>query len=192
MPDLSKKVRVVLDAERRATLEALCRSHSVGAAKARRARILLLSDEGHPDGGFSDKEIAERVGLCERQVVRIRQRFVREGDKSLQQTLERKPRPPVPPKLDGKAEAQLVLLCCSTPPEGRDSWTLQLLCDELARLKVVESVCRETVRRTLKKTNSSLGGRSGSASPTPTGRGSSRRWRKSSTSIRSRTTRVTC
>lgn len=167
MPDTSKKLRVFLEADQRAVLEGICRSHTVGVAKQRRARILLLADENHPEGGWSDKQIGQRVGLCERQVVRIRQRFVREGDK----TLERRPRPPVSGKLDGKAEAHLVVLCCSDPPEGRDAWTLQLLCDELVRLKLVESVCRETVRKSLKKTTLSLGGRSVSALPRPIGHG---------------------
>jgi transposase len=187
MPDTSKKIRVCLSGEQRATLEAICRSHSVGAAKQRRARILLMADENHPEGGFTDKQIAEKVGLCERQVVRLRQRYVREGDK----TLDRRPRPPVPGKLDGKAEAHLVTLCCSKPPEGRDHWTLQLLCDEMARLKLVESVCRETVRKTLKKTNLSPGGQSGFAFPNPIGHGSSHGWKKSSTSTRKRTTKST-
>jgi transposase len=187
MPDTSKKIRVYLSSEQRATLEAICRSHSVGAAKQRRARILLMADENHAEGGFSDRQIAERVDLCERQVVRLRQRYVREGDK----TLDRSPRPPVLGKLDGKAEAHLVTLCCSKPPEGRDHWTLQLLCDELARLEVVESVCRETVRKSLKKTNLSLGGRSGFAFPKRIEHGSLRGWKKSSMCIRKRTTRST-
>lgn len=177
------KYSVLLTTRERAALEQICRSQSTGAAKVRRARILLLADEAHPEGSQTDLQIAEQVGLCERQVVRIRQRFVREGDRSL----ARRPRPRVAGKLDGKAEAHLVLLCCSDPPAGRDRWTLQLLCDELGRLKLVESVCPETVRKALKKTSCNLGERNASALPKRTGRGSSRGWRKSSTSTRKRT-----
>ena len=118
--------------------------------------ILLMADEAHREGRRPDWHIAEVVDLSLRQVVRIRQQFVREGATAIQ----RKPRPPVPGKLDGKAEAQLVTLCCSLPPKGRERWTLQLLCDELARLQIVESICRETVRSCLKKTTLSLGGAS--------------------------------
>lgn len=184
MPNLNAKYKVRLTPEQRAELEALGRRQSVGAAKQRRARILLLSDEAHPAGRRPDWQIAEAVGISERQVVRVRQRFVREGAAALQ----RKPLPPRECKLDGAAEARLVTLCCSAPPQGRERWTLQLLCDELARLEVVTSVCRETVRRRLKKTNSSRGGRSGSASRTRTGHGSSRGWKRSSTSTRRTTT----
>jgi transposase len=187
MPDLSKKLKVFLSPEYRAELEAICRRQSVAAAKVRRARILLMSDECHPDGGRHDSEIAEAVGLCERQVVRIRQGFVHKGEP----VLDRKPRPSVPGKLDGPAEARLIAICCSKPPEGRDRWTLQLLCDELARLTVIESVCCETVRKCLKKTNLNLGGPSGSAFPRKTVPASSRGWKRSSMSTTSRTTRGT-
>jgi transposase len=184
MPDLSKKLTVRLSIGYRAELEAICRRQSVAAAKMRRARVLLMSDMDHPDGRRRDWEIAEAVGISERQVVRIRQQFVREGES----VLERKPRPAVPGKLDGAAEAQLITLCCSTPPEGRDHWTLRLLCDELARLQVVRSVCPETVRKCLKKTNSNLGKPNDFASQRRTGRDSSRGWKKSSMSIKPRTT----
>lgn len=161
MANLTRKFEVILSPSEREALEALCRRQSVGAAKQRRARILLLSDAAHPDGGRTDEEIANKVGLCNRQVVRIRQAFV-QGKKgqSIEQMCERKPRPPAPERrrLDGKGEAKLVVIACSDPPDGRDSWTLQLLCDKLREHKVVESICPETVRKYLKKTNYSLGG----------------------------------
>lgn len=189
MPKLNAKYRVQLTAKQRGELVALCRQRSLGAGKLRRAKILLLADENHADGRRPDWQIAEAVGISERQVVRIRQQFVREGDS----TLERKPRADagVRRRLDAKAEATLVTLSCSRPPEGRDHWTLQLLCDELGRLKVVESVCVETVRQCLKKTALSRGGRKGSASRRTTGRGSSHGWKQSSTSTRKRTTKST-
>ena len=186
----ARKLNVELTAEERKELEALVRRQSVGAAKQRRARILLLADVNHPDGRRSDANIAELVNLSERQVVRIRQKFVRERcSQSVLQACERKPRPPAPQRrrLDGKAEAQLVVLACSDPPEGRDRWTLELLCDELVRLEVVESVCAETVRQCLKKTSFSRGGKNGTASRKRTGPGSSPRWKRFSTSTKGRT-----
>ncbi|MGH7261719.1 MAG: helix-turn-helix domain-containing protein [Nitrospiraceae bacterium] len=184
MPDLTRKLRVELSLERRRELEAVCRQTSVAAAKVRRARVLLMSDESPPDGRRRDREIAEALGLSDRPAVRLRQPFVRDGES----VLEHQPRPPVAGQLDGKAEAHLIALCCSASPDGRDRWTLQLLCDELARPRAVESVCPETVRKRLKKTSSSRGERNASASRRRTGPGLSRGWRKSSTSIRNRST----
>lgn len=183
---MSAKVRVHLSAEQRSELSVVARSQTVSAAKARKARVLLLADEDHPDGQRPDTYIAAAVGLSEKQVKTIRQKFVREGVSAL----ERKKRttPSTPPKFDGRTEAQLVTLCCSTPPDGRQRWTLQLLVDELCRLQIVASVCRETVRRCLKKTGCNPGGISGSASRKRTARGSSPRWSKSSTSTANRLT----
>lgn len=175
MPDMTRKFTIELTKQERRELEALVRKQSIGAALQRRARILLLADAKHPDGRRTDANIAELVGLCERQVVRIRQKFVRERDsESVTEACERKPRPLAPERrrLDGKAEAQLVVLACSTPPGDRDTWTLQMLCDELARLQVVESVCPETVRKCLKKMTCSPGGSNDTASRKRTGRAS--------------------
>lgn len=185
MPDLSKKHCVMLTSEARAELEAIARKTSAGVAQVRRATILLMADETHPDGGYADWEIAEEVGLCERQVVRIRQKFVKSG---VQPTLTRAVRSDAGTRraIDGRAEAQLITIACSTPPEGRDHWTLQMLCTELQRLQIVKSVCCETVRQVLKKTNCAPGRRNASASPKRTGRVLSRGWKKSSTSTRKR------
>ena len=67
-------------------------------------------------------------------------------------------RPPARPrKLDGAGEAHLIAVACSAPPTGRKRWTLRLLADKLVALEVVDAICPETVRLTLKKTNSSPG-----------------------------------
>jgi hypothetical protein len=66
-------------------------------------------------------------------------------------------RPSRPRKLDGRAEARLIALACSAPPEGRKDWTMQLLADKLVELEVVAAVSDEAVRRALKKTRSSRG-----------------------------------
>lgn len=60
-------------------------------------------------------------------------------------------RPSRPPILDGAAEARLIAVACSEPPESRAAWTLKLLADRLVELEVVGSVSRDTVRRALKK-----------------------------------------
>ena len=183
MPRLEHKYHVVLSDEARVELAAITRMHSVGAAKLRRAKILLMSD-----AGFTDADISEEVGLCERQVVRIRQKFVKSG---VQPALTRATRKDagIPKVIDGRAEAQLITIACSTPPTGRDHWTLQLLCTEMKRLKVVKSVCPETVRKALKKTNFVPGPPSDSASPKKIEPVSSSGWKRSSMSTKKRTTK---
>jgi putative transposase len=114
-----------------------------------RARILLLADEGH-----SDKEIVEALKVSRTTVNRIRKRYC-EG--SLESALHEKTRSGAPPKIDGRVEAQLTLLACSEPPEGRSKWTLRLLADKLVELEVVDSISHMSVHRLLKKTRSNRG-----------------------------------
>jgi hypothetical protein len=61
------------------------------------------------------------------------------------------------PILHGEAEAKLVQLACSRPPDGYERWSLRLLTEKFIELEIVETVSRETIRTTLKKTNLSLG-----------------------------------
>jgi hypothetical protein len=187
MPAANQEHEVHLSAAQRAELEAVLRPQTVAAATARRARLLLSADEDHPDGRRPDWHIAGVAGLSERQVVRVRRRFVRDG---LAPAVDRQPRKPSdkPAKLGGAAEARLVTLCCSTPPGGRQRRTLPLLAGELGRLQVVTSVCQETVRRGLKKIGPSPGGASGSASRRRAGPGSSPRWNRCWTPARRGTT----
>jgi len=88
-------------------------------------------------------------------VERTREKFVEAT--SLEEALKDRPHPPKPRKLDGKAEAFLITSACSDAPEGRATWTMQLLADRLVSMDLVESISDETVRQTLKKTRLSLG-----------------------------------
>ena len=187
MSDRVPKHKIVLTADQRQDLERMTRQSTIGVAKKRLATILLLADADHSDGGRTDVQIAAELNVSVRQLERVRKRFVLQGlDAALSRSTRRDAG--VPKVLDGPAEAHLITLCCSEPPAGRDHWTLQLLCDELARLEVVTSVCPETVRQCLKKTNCNLGRPSASASPRPTGRVSSPRWKRSSTPTKRPTT----
>lgn len=190
MPQPNKKVEVVLDEATRGDLESLVRSGKAPARQVRWARVLLLADADHREGRYPDRCIVEQTGVSARQIVRIRQMFVREG---IGPTYGRKRRSDadVPKKLDGCVEARLVTLCCSTPPAGHQRWSLRLLAAELGRLQVVASVCPETVRRCLKKIASSPGKRNASVFRSATVPASWRTWRTSSTSTRPSTTRRT-
>jgi transposase len=153
-----RKLHVVkLKQEERERLLALTRKGKTSARMLRRAHVLLLADEG-----IKDETIASIVKGSVSTVERTRKRFIQAG---LEPALKEKPRPGAEPRLDGHAEAHLVALACSAPPEGRQKWTMQLLADHLVELKLIDSISDETVRRTLKKTISSPGRRSSGASP---------------------------
>lgn len=150
---MNKKHVVALTAADRAKLCMVVRSGQASARKVLRAKILLRADRlGEND---TDQEIAEALDIGVATVERVRARYAREG----QAALERRPQPPRPQKrrLDGKGEAQLVMLACSQPPEGHGRWTLDLLADRMVKLSYTPTISRDTVRRTLKKTRSSRG-----------------------------------
>lgn len=152
---MEKRYRVTLTAAERADLQKLVSVGKSAAAKLVRARILLLADQADGGPAKSDPEIVDSLGCGRASVERIRKRFVEEG---LESSLCPKPSQRIfERKLDGKAEAHLIALACGTPPKGRSRWTLRLLSDQMVVLEHVESLSHETVRRTLKKTNSSRG-----------------------------------
>lgn len=147
-----KAYRVELTQEERNTLKKLLTCGEAPAQKLTRARVLLKSD-----AGWSDEVISCALDVGTATVERLRKRYVEEG---LEATLNRRPtRRHYRRKIDGRTEAHLIALACSTPPIGHQRWTIRLLAEHLVALDQVElaSVSRETIRRALKKTNSNLG-----------------------------------
>jgi transposase len=146
---MAKKYIVTLKDDERSQLQALTKKGRVSARKLTRAHVLLQAD-----AGATDNAIAAALSIGTATVERLRKRFVEEG---LEAALTERPRPGGQRKLEGKQEAFLIALACSTPPEERPCWTMQLLADKLVELQVVEAISDETVRRTLKKTRSNPG-----------------------------------
>jgi hypothetical protein len=152
---MRKLYRVTLsEAERKQLLE-LTRKGKSSALRQAHARVLLQADESDDGLSRSDVEIHEALGVAISTIERIRQRFVEDG---VEAALERKPTTRQYERvLDGKAEAHLIALACSEPPEGHAQWSVRLLADRMVVLEYVDNVSRETVRRTLKKMRSSRG-----------------------------------
>jgi len=151
----AKRYVVSLTPDERQSLEQLTKTGKAAAAKINHARILLKADVNQPDGRGKDQAISEALNISTRTIERIRQRFVEESlDNALtprhRQSLKLR-------KLDGEAEAHLVSIACSSPPEGYSRWTLRLLADQMVVLGYLESVSYESVRQVLKKTSLSLG-----------------------------------
>ena len=151
---MKKKYLVTLTADEREQLNAMITAGTASAKKLAHARVLLKADQGENGPAWVDEVIADAVEVSTDTVARVRQRFVEQG---LEAALVRKKqdRPSRERVLDGSAEARLLAVACSDPPDGRAAWTLTMLADKLVELEVVESVSRESVRRVLKKTLSS-------------------------------------
>ena len=148
----ARYVVTLTSAERQHLLELVSKGKAA-AYKIKHANILLASDENGEH--LSATKVAEAYHCHSQTVYGIRRRFVEQG---LAAAVGRKKRttPPVPAKMDGRAEARLVALACEETPEGVSRWSLRLLSQKMVELGVVASLSHETVRRTLKKTSCGL------------------------------------
>lgn len=153
----TKVYEVRLSDDERQRLRDFTTTGVASAREIRRARVLLLADDGRPDTA-----IADAVGCGVATVERLRKRCAAEG---VEAALVDRTRPGAAPLLDGKAEAVLVALACTDPPGDRETWTMQLLAERLVALAVVDRISDETVRRTLKKTSASPGSARSGVSP---------------------------
>jgi transposase len=140
---MPKHYVVQLNDPQRGRLCALIQKGNAAARTVRRAHTLLLADEQQPT-----QVIAAMLHTSAVTVTQTCKRFLTAG---LEAALYDRPRPGSRRKLDGRQEAHLMALACSTPPAGRDRWSLRLLADRLVELGIIETVSYATVRRVLKK-----------------------------------------
>jgi transposase len=152
---MEQRYAVRLPEAEREALERLIAAGSAPARKLMHARILLKADRGPGGPGWVDTAIAEAVEVSQPTIARVRRQYVEAG---LDAALNRRaPRREYRRKLDGAQEAHLLALACSAPPAGHARWSLRLLADRMVELQHAEDLSYQTVRRVLKKTNSSPG-----------------------------------
>ena len=150
-----KKHVLQLTDEERLKLEQLVKKGNVAGWKIRRSQVLLACDQ---NSGLPDEAISRAYSCSVRSIENWRKAAVQLG--ALSCLARKEPERPRRARiLTGEDEARLVCLACSEAPDGRAQWTLRLLADRLVELEIVDAVSYETVRRTLKKTNLSLGKR---------------------------------
>ena len=140
-----EKRKIQLGGEEKLFLRHYISKGSHSARSIRRAGMLLLLDEGGTVTNLV-KRYAECKGL-------------------VKQVLEEKPRSGQPTIITAELEANITALaCCGQGPEGRSSWTLDLMADKMVKDGLAVHLSYETVRKVLKKANSSPGLKSSGAS----------------------------
>lgn len=123
---------VTLTTEERKKLRDITKKGTQRARVIQRATLLLKSADG-----WKDKEIATDLETTTRTVENVRARFASGG---LDRALYDAARSGQPRKLDDKAEAHLIALACTDPPEGADHWTLELLAEKMVTDKKVKTI----------------------------------------------------
>jgi len=147
--------KVTLTKEERDQLTEMTRTGTHAARKIIHALILLNVDRGSHTESQVNEDICKVLKIGMRTIDRVKKRFVEEG---LESALKMAPTSRIYDKLvDGDMEAHLIALACGEPPKGFARWSLRLLADKLVELRFTDGISYETVRRTLKKTNLSLG-----------------------------------
>jgi transposase len=149
-------------------LTEITRTGTHAARKIIHALILLNVDRGtYNTEQQINEEVCKVLRIGMRTIDRVKKRFVEDG---LEAALKMAPSLREYEKLvDGDMEAHLIALACGEPPKGYARWSLRLLADRLVELRMADKISYETVRRTLKKTNLSLGNLSvGSSQPKKT------------------------
>lgn len=152
---MNKHTSLTLTPQQRQQLETILRTGQHKAHALTRVRITLLLDRSQ-EKRYTDKEIAQLIGCSSLTVANTRRRFL---DADIAGVIDEKLMGPTAPvKMTGDVEAQLTLLACSDPPQGRARWTVRLLADTIVELGFVDELSHVTVARTLKKMKSSPGG----------------------------------
>ena len=123
-----------------------------GKKKARtltRARILLLINKGKKDVEVQDLLLVGRSTIW-----RVKNNYL---DKGLEYALTERDRPGQPVKYNLKKKTEIIAKACTTPPAGRQRWTVRLLAEEMSKQVGFKTINRESIRLTLKKATPSLG-----------------------------------
>jgi hypothetical protein len=126
-----KRHLVTLTTEEQTTLREIIAKRSSKSDIVKRAYVLLSLDENRPGGRLSDEAIRQQYHVGQRMIERLRQRFVEE---SFDLALRGKKQTRFKAKtFDGRVEAQLVALRCSSPPAGSQQWSFRLLAETLVQ-----------------------------------------------------------
>ena len=151
-----KKFIVTLSKKEHEELKQITFKGKHKSQKVINALILLGCDEGeHQDKPSTHEEISRVLKISTKKIERVKKRFVVDGiDVALN---GQKGSRIYTKKVDGDFEAHLVALSCSDPPEGFSRWSLRLPADKVVELDYIENISHESIRRILKKTNSSPG-----------------------------------
>lgn len=155
-----EKTKVHLSSQDKVFLKQYITKGNHPARAIRRARMLLMLDEALKN----QKQIAHDCQCSQGTVTNLLNRYD-ESKGVVKQVLEEKPRSGQPSIITAELEANITALaCCGQGPDGRSSWTLDLIADKMVKKGLAVHLSYETVRKVLKKAGSSHGLKSSGAS----------------------------
>ena len=147
---------IYLSEEEQIYLKSIVQKGVHSAKEITRARVLLMLDRTGKSDHVRYKRTAEYTGVSVQSVYNMRDEYLMNQDIEAYLTRKKRETPPVPAKVDGKVEAEIVALACSEAPEGHSRWTLRLLAEKAVSLNIVDGISYVRVQQILKKRNISL------------------------------------
>lgn len=150
----NKEIR--LTEEEQAYLHKFIKSGVHPAKEITRARVLLMLDRTGKHDHVRYNRTAEYAGISRQAVYNMRDEYLETHDLLKYLTRKKRETPPVPAKVDGKIEAEIISLACSKAPEGHSRWTLRLLAEKAVELNIIDSISYVRVQQLLKKQNINL------------------------------------
>lgn len=144
-----RQTELHLTDEDRSLIDAIRSKGLHQSREVNRAHVLSCLDRGIPEA-----QIMAVLGIGRTAVWRARAAYLQGGVDLAVFDVARSGRPR---RYDTDAEARVTALACTTPPKGKQRWTIVELERAARQEQGLRSVSRETVRRMLKKTTSSPG-----------------------------------
>lgn len=151
-----KNKEIYLTEEEQQQLRQIVRNGVHNSHTITRARVLLLLDRSGKTDRVRYKQTAENAGISVQAVYNMRDEFLATHNLETYLTRKKRETPPIPRKLDSEAEAKIIALACSKPPEGYSRWSVRLLRDKAVELGLVDDISHMIIHRLLKETNTRL------------------------------------
>lgn len=148
MKKRKSKNQVYLTPNEKQKLKEFVASGQKKAREITRARILLLCDEGK-----KDHEIMALLNISRPPISKLRKKYAQYSEDEILDVIKEAPRSGRPIQIDNRIQSNITMIACSDPPEGSARWTLNMIADKVVEMSLIESICHESIRRVLKKTD---------------------------------------
>lgn len=149
-----KKYTITLTDEELKRLKSIIRKKKTSKSIRSRCQVLIDLDEAHGKI-LTHEQSAKTNGICMATITNIVKGYSIGGINEVITYKRSVNSDNAKRKLDGRAEARLIEIACGPIPEGHSRWTLRLL-EEKGRVELDIPVSKDTIGRSLKKTNFGL------------------------------------
>ena len=149
-----KKNKIMLTDNELKQLKALLKKKNTTQTICNRCRILIDLDENHLPA-LTYEECVARQNVSRATIAKVAKLYGSGGIDAVLVTNRNVNSDNARRKVDGRVEAHIIEIACGPVPEGHSRWTIRLL-EEHMKIEFDESISREAIRRSLKKTGFDL------------------------------------